>query len=173
MIPRLALGLALFAVLLAGLALYRTFSPAEPDPGHSAETTAPESIEHEGGEHGELAPHMAALQRFAAKLHHAGASENWPLAGFYEHEIEEVAEAIVAGGFEEDGHDIGSLVERMLLPAVERTGEAITAGSAADFEAAYGALVTACNACHEATDHGFVQIVVPDGNAYPNQDFTP
>lgn len=164
MTSRLALGLALFAVLLGGLALYRTFSPAEPDP---AETAAHDE------EHGELAPHMAALQRFAAKLHHAGTSENWPLAGFYEHEIEEVAEEIVAGGFEEDGHAMGSLVEQMLLPAVERTGEAIAAGSAADFEVAYGALVTACNACHAATDHGFVTITVPQQNTFTNQDFTP
>lgn len=171
MTSRLALGLALFAVLLAGLALYRTFSPAAPNPAETA--LHEETAAHDGEEHGELAPHMAALQRFAAKLHHAGTSENWPLAGFYEHEIEEVAEEIVAGGFEEDGHAMGSLVEQMLLPAVERTGEAIAAGSAADFEVAYGALVTACNACHAATDHGFVTITVPQHNAFTNQDFTP
>lgn len=157
---------ALFALLVAGLALFRTSDPAPDGPD-----TAPHEETEE--EHGELAPHMASLQRFAEKLHLAGEAENWELASFYEHEIEETAEAIVAGGFEEEGHEIGPLVERWLLPAVERVGEAVEAGSAAEFGTAYGELVTACNACHAATEHGFIRIVVPTGNPYPSQDFAP
>lgn len=160
--------IALVAVLIAGLALFRTTGdegeprPAEPVPEHEEE-----------GEHGELAPHMASLQRFTEKLHLAGDAGNWELASFYEHELEETAEAVIAGGFEEDGHEIGPLAERFLLPALERVGAAAEAGDAAAFGAAYGELVTACNSCHAATDHGFVRIVVPDGNPYPSQDFAP
>ncbi len=159
---------ALIALLVAGLALFRSAPDAPPAAGHG------ETEEHgEAEEHGELAPAMASLQRFAEKLHLAGEAGNWALAGFYEHEIEETAETLVAGDFEADGHEVGPLVEQWLLPAVERVGEAIEAADGAAFGPAYGELVTACNACHAATDHGFIQIVVPDGNPYPSQSFTP
>lgn len=167
---------ALFALLIAGLALFRTTGDeAEP---RSAERAVSVS-EHRGGEHaeegehGEIAPHMAALQRFAEKLHLAGEAGHWELAGFYEHELEETAGALIAGDFEEGGQEIGPLVEQFLLPAVARVGEAVEAGDGAAFEAAYGELVTSCNACHAVTNHGFVRIVVPDGNPYPSQDFAP
>lgn len=159
---------ALLALLVAGLALFRTSAPV---PDAPPDRTAADH--DEAAEHGELAPHMASLQRFAEKLHLAGEAGNWALAGFYEHEIEETAEAVIEGGFEEDGQEIGPLVEQWLLPAVERVGEAIEAADGAAFGTAYGDLVTACNACHAVTDHGFIQIVVPDGNPYPSQDFAP
>lgn len=157
--------IALIALLVAGLALFRS-----PDPAPAA----PAATDHdEAEEHGELAPAMASLQRFAEKLHLAGEAGNWALAGFYEHEIEETAEMLVTGDFEADGHEVGPLVEQWLLPAVERVGGAIEAADGAAFGTAYGELVTACNACHAATDHGFIQIVVPDGNPYPSQTFAP
>ena len=161
---------ALVALLIAGLALFRTTGDEAAPPS----STAPPVPEHEEeGEHGELAPHMASLQRFAEKLHLAGDAGNWELASFYEHELEETADAVIAGGFEEDGQEIAPLVEQWLLPAVERVGESVETGDAAAFEAAYGELVASCNSCHAATDHGFVRIVVPDGNPYPSQDFAP
>src|SRR5690606_28866725 len=82
--------------------LYRTFAPV---PDATPDRTAADH--DEAAEHGELAPHMASLQRFAEKLHLAGEAGNWALAGFYEHEIEETAEAVIEGGFEEDGQEIG------------------------------------------------------------------
>lgn len=164
---------ALFALLVAGLALFRTSGSVPDAPPRASTTEGGEVEEHGTEEHGELAPAMASLQRFAEKLHLAGEAGNWELASFYEHEIEETAEPLIAGGFEADGHEVGPLVERWLLPAVERVGEAIGAADRAAFGTAYGELVTACNACHAATGHGFVRIVVPDGNPYPSQDFAP
>lgn len=160
--------IALVALLVAGLALFRT-----PSSETGASPSAPVAEHDEEGEHGELAPYMASLQRFAEKLHLAGEAGNWELASFYEHELEETAEEVGAGGFEEHGHEIGPLVERWLLPAVERVGEAIEAGDAAAFGAAYGELVASCNSCHAATEHAFVRIVAPEGNPYPSQDFAP
>ena len=130
---------------------------------------------HEGAEHAEeeLAPYMASLQRYAEKLYLAGSNESWELAHFYEHEIEEVAGELAEGGFAEDGHDVSALVGQMLLPAVERVGAATDARSPEAFDGAYRALIAACNACHDATEHGFIRLRVPDANAYPSQDFGP
>ena len=150
---KLALALAAAALVVA---LYAAFRPVE--------AGAPEAA-------GELAYHMAYLERYADKLHAAGAAENWPLAGFYLHEIEETAETVAAEDHVEDGVALAPLVETMLLPAVERAEGA--AGDAAAFDAAYRGLVASCNSCHAASGHAFVRIAVPERSAYLNQDFRP
>ncbi len=153
----------LFPLLLAGLIAACTApTPDEPSAHESDEEPSEE-----------LAPYMASLQRFAEKLYLAGSEENWALADFYEHEIAEVSEEIVAGGFEEDGHDVSALMQTMLLPALERIEEAIETQSPETFDAAYGALLGGCNGCHTTTEHGFIQLVVPRTNAYPSQSFAP
>lgn len=163
---RFSFLLAVIAVLLAGLALWRTFQPTE----RVVDTV--EVVDHDEGEVS-VAPHMANLQRYAEKLYHAGASEHWELAQFYGHELEEAAEVIEAGGFEEEGQPLGPLVARWLVPTVERTEAAAEAGDRVAFDAAYAELVTACNACHAATDHAFVQITTPQTNSFTNQRFAP
>jgi hypothetical protein len=140
--------------------------------GSQSLNAAPDGAEHEE-EGEELAPYMASLQRYTEKLYLAGSNENWELAHFYEHEVEEVAEELAEGGFEEDGHDISALVEAMLLPTVARVEAATEERSAEAFDAAYRGLLTACNGCHDATEHGFIKLQVPDTNAYPSQDFSP
>lgn len=120
-------------------------------------------------DHGELAHHMAYLQRYADKLHAAGAAQNWELAAFYLHEIEETAEAVVAGEYQEEGQPLSPLVEALLLPAVERAESA--SGVPAAFDEAYAGLVASCNACHAASAHGFIEVVVPERPGYPSQRF--
>jgi len=146
------------AFLALAIALYAAFEPAGAvRPGEEAE--------------GELAYHMAYLQRYADKLYFAGTAANRPLADFYLHEIEETAEMIVAEGPVEDGVEIGPLVEAMLLPAVERAEGAVASGERTAFADAYAGLVDACNACHQATAHGFVEVVVPERPAYTGQAY--
>lgn len=133
---------------------------------------ASEGADSGNTEAGELAYHMAYLQRYADKLYFAGAASNWELTSFYLHEIEETAEAVIAEQHVEDGVNLGPLVDEMLFPAVERVEAVAEAGEAAAFAEAYGTLVTACNACHSASGHGFVRITVPERSGYPNQDYT-
>ena len=158
LVNKLALALSSLAVLVA---LYAASRPTAP-----AEGAAP-PVE----EAGELAYHMAYLQRYADKLHAAGAAANWELASFYLPEIEETAEAIVEEGHEEEGIALSPLVEAMLLPAVERVEANV--GDPSAFGAAYADLVASCNACHEASAHGFIRIITPERSAYPNQAFAP
>ena len=120
-----------------------------------------------------LGQHMAYFQRYADKLYFAGTASNWELADFYAHELEETTEAVEAAGYVEDGVEINSLLASLFTEPLENVEEAVDARDVEAFRSAYGGLVTACNTCHEAAEHGFVRIIVPEQSAYPNQDFEP
>ena len=138
---------------------------------------------HEEGEEEteELAHHMAYVQRYAEKLYFAGMADNTPLAQFYIEELEETFEAIGDGGYVENEHAVADLVEEVAMSAIEGMEHAVAAqalGSDADraraiFSGRYAQLVQACNACHQSTGHGYVHIIVPEMNSFPNQQFTP
>jgi hypothetical protein len=52
--------------------------------------------------------------------------------------------------------------------------EAIKAGDAVRFQAAYSRLTQGCNSCHEKTDRAVVVIQVPEAvTSYPDQNFRP
>jgi cytochrome c553 len=156
---RLALIVAALALVVSLVALFRQ-QPAAP---------AVPAAEDPG----ELAPYMGLLQRYADKLYFAGRNANWPLADFYHHELEETAEEIIGAGFDADGHDVGPLMDAMLLPALQQIDQAVGAADAAGFESAYAALVQACNNCHQNTGYGFIRLTIPERTGYPNQDFAP
>ena len=119
---------------------------------------------------GELAYHMAYLQRYVDKLDAAAKAANGPLASFYLHELEETAAAVVAEGHQEDGHDISALLATHLVPAIEQSERFLEQAS---FDQVAATLVTACNACHVASDHAFIRIQQSEVTAFPNQDFRP
>ena len=119
---------------------------------------------------GELAYHMAYLQRYVDKLGAATSVDNTPLASFYLHELEETAATIVSEGHVEDGHEISALVATHLLPAIEQAETQLAQSS---FERVTGTVIAACNACHVASDHAFIRIQESDVTAFPNQDFRP
>jgi hypothetical protein len=121
----------------------------------------------------ELSVPMGALQRFADKLYFAGQRESWDLAAFYVHELEEVTESLLAPGAVADGIILAPLVEAMLLPPLATLAEAVKQRDAAAFGARYGAVVNGCNACHQATRHGFIRITVPERSMFENQSFLP
>jgi len=50
---------------------------------------------------------------------------------------------------------------------------AIQSKDAIEFSRAYGDLTSACNACHQALNHGVVAIRLPRGASDASQDFTP
>lgn len=162
------------AVLLTGTVFLSACGGAGSQPAPEAGSGGShDGADHEEEEGEELAPYMASLQRYVEKLYLAGSNESWELAHFYGEELDEVAEEVAGGGFTEDGHDVSALMRTMLLPVVAQVEEAATERSAEAFTSAYDALITACNACHDATEHGFIKLRVPDANAYPSQDFAP
>lgn len=116
---------------------------------------------------------MSQAQRYAEKLYLAGEAGNWPLAAFYVHELEEVAEDLRRSGSRKNDLDLGELAAELLLPAIHEVDRAIDVGPDA-FAPSYGRLVAACNQCHEATGYGFVRIQAPiQARPYPGQRFAP
>lgn len=114
---------------------------------------------------------MSFMQHFSTKLYLAGVEENWELADFYSHELEEIAEEIVEHDVEYDGNDISKLTEDILLSQIELLEDAIDANDLPAFKRNYQTLINSCNACHTATGHSMVKIAIPTGNPY-NQDFS-
>lgn len=119
----------------------------------------------------DLLAKMSQLQYLSHKAELAVNHENRPLAGFYAHELEETLEAV-----EEiesyDGHPVGELAKAMLRPPVEQLGDVIDDGSREDVNSALDGLVRSCNACHQATEHGFIRVQRGADNHYM-QEFAP
>lgn len=119
------------------------------------------------GEDHDLIRNMGALQYFSHKLDLSIRHENRELVDFYAHEIEETIEATTEI---EAYHDkpIGKLTETMLAPAFERFEQAVDdqAGEWKAIDSQFDALVNACNACHQATEYGFINIERTDANPY-------
>jgi hypothetical protein len=96
-----------------------------------------------------------------ASLWFAGEAENWPLADYMVHELEELVEEI------EELHpvyrevQVAALIREMTHPAVEALEGAVKHEDRAAFADAYDQLTAACNACHAASDRAALVIQRP------------
>ena len=127
----------------------------------------------EEGEDHNLIGLMGQMQYFSHKLDLSIRHQNRELVDFYAHEIEETLEATT--GIEEyHGKPIGQLTEGMLAPAFERFEQAVDdeSGGWEAIDARFGELVDTCNACHQATEYGYINIQRTDANPYM-QSFSP
>ncbi|MFO7764750.1 MAG: hypothetical protein R6V61_13580 [Wenzhouxiangellaceae bacterium] len=116
---------------------------------------------------------MGQMQYFSHKLDLSIRHENLELVDFYAHEIEETLEATT--GIEAyHGKPVGELTESMLTPAFERFEQAVDDedGDWDAIDGRFGELVDACNACHQATEYGYLNIQRTDANPYM-QSFEP
>ncbi len=111
---------------------------------------------------------MGSIQNHHNKLWFAGINENWKLADFEMHELEEM--------FDEIKTTYPDREETQSLPLIEPGLTAVnTALKQQDLEAfkqGYTALTNACNRCHQATKHEFIKITLPTVPSYSNQDYT-
>lgn len=115
---------------------------------------------------------MGYYQRFSHKLWLAGKNENWELADFYTHELEEVTENLINGDVIHDDYNLSNLSEAMLLPKIEKVEEAIRQKNQVLFLDNYELMIASCNLCHNATKHNFIKITVPTDSTSWNQDFS-
>jgi len=114
---------------------------------------------------------MGYYQRFSTKLWLAGINQNWEVANFYSHELEEVTEEFVSENVNHDGHNLSDFARTMIEPAIEEIEEAIEKKDEVLFVKNYRQLVTSCNTCHLASDHAFIRIKMPDSVNVFNQEF--
>ncbi|MCB0321938.1 MAG: hypothetical protein KDD69_00145 [Bdellovibrionales bacterium] len=132
-----------------------------------------ESAASEEGEHDvELADYMSRVQYFAFKLGFAVQANNQALAVFYTEELEEVLEKVMK--IEEyEGIPIGAKAKEIIEPLVEELERVVAGGEKQKVQAAYDKLLNGCNACHAATEHGYIKIA-PNFSTNPFlQDFKP
>ena len=116
---------------------------------------------------------MNVIQSEHAKLWYAAQAKNWELADYQLGEIKEIMGDVQELYPKFKDLPLGDMLDAVITGPIVDGEKAIAAKDAAKFNAAYGALTTACNSCHEATGNGFIVIQRPSQAAFPNQDFRP
>ena len=114
---------------------------------------------------------MQNMQYHVHKLGLAVDANNPTLEDFYAHEMEEVIDA-VSEIEDYEGIPIAENLKKTLMPAFEQMEAAIDKGEREPIDSAYNELITGCNNCHAASEHGYTQIRRNHTNPYP-QDFSP
>jgi hypothetical protein len=110
---------------------------------------------------------MNRIQRHHQKLWKSGVGENWDLAKFELHELEERFEEI------EDYHagDDETQQIKMIYGPIEQLEGSVKSGDKAGFVSNFETLTATCNSCHQLNEHPFVRIVVPNEKG-ENQQFS-
>ena len=119
-----------------------------------------------------LAIQMKYIQHWTHKLGLSVEANNTELVEFYHHELEEGAADLMATIKEYDGFPISDLVAAMLVPQIQAFETAEESSDWDQIRTAYSAIITSCNSCHVATDHGYIVVTEGFGNNPFNQDFT-
>lgn len=158
--------LAALAVAALALTLARRSQPAIAADEHDGHAEHGESHEHP-----ELAKAMAWQQRWTMKLGYAIAAKNQPLADLYMHELEESTHEIIEAIPEYEGLKIAQLTRIILEPELEPLAQTIDTQDWAGATQHYAKVIDACNRCHSAVQHAFIEITVPQGQAPWNQQF--
>jgi hypothetical protein len=119
---------------------------------------------------------MSLQQMRHEKLWRAADAQNWDLAAYELDELEEGFDDVVR--FHPTHKDapipLSSLVPKLMDPPIQAARAAIVAHDTPGFGLAFGALTSACNGCHQATNFGFNVVRRPqDATWFGNQDFAP
>ena len=107
------------------------------------------------------------------KLGLAGQEKNWVYAAYEQHELQEAFDRAARVWPMYQKSDINALLASTMKEPMEAVAEAIKNADVGAFNDAYARLTGTCNACHQATERGFVVIRVPRESSFPDQDFRP
>jgi hypothetical protein len=114
-----------------------------------------------------LGDFMSSIQVHHNKLWFAGKNQNWKLADFEIHEIQEAIDDIEK--FQTERAEAKKM--GMIKPALDSVISAINQKNTTDFQSAYMFLTNTCNSCHQATNFEFNKVKVPDSPPFSNQGF--
>lgn len=120
---------------------------------------------------GDLLGLMGQMQQLSHKTALSIDQRNAPLAGFYVHELEETLEQVEQIATY-DGHPVGELSGSMLAPSLGALEDALDKSDWETTSGRFDELVSACNACHQATEHGYIRIERRQNDPYM-QSFAP
>ena len=110
------------------------------------------------------------------KLWLAAQQKNWQLAGFQLNEMGGALRRVGQTIPKYRNISVEATVSSIFTPKIQAVAGAITAQNPTQFNTAYAELTNACNLCHEALEHAFLVIKIPDASAaaaFPDQDFRP
>jgi hypothetical protein len=118
---------------------------------------------------------MTLQQMRHAKLWLAGQAGNWELAGYELDELGEGFDDVVKFHPTHKDSPVApkDAIPHMITQPLADLRAAVNTRNSAAFIQTYGALTTACNNCHRATNFGFNRVQRPESNPYPNQLFSP
>lgn len=110
---------------------------------------------------------MSGIQVHHAKLWFAGLHQNWQLADF---EINEIQESITAiQKYCTNRPETKSIT--MIDQPLDSITNAIKQKDLVKFRSSYVLLTNTCNSCHQATNHAFNVITIPENPPFSNQKF--
>jgi hypothetical protein len=112
---------------------------------------------------------MSSVQAHHAKLWYAGINENWKLAEFEIHEIDETFEKVVE--LHVDEHNAAELVPELIDPLLKNVEYAAKKQELAAFKMDYQQLTSGCNDCHLEAGVEFIRIQIPTEPGFYNQKF--
>ncbi len=110
---------------------------------------------------------MSSIQMHHAKLWFAGKNENWELANFEMEEIQESLDDIQQ--YCADSPSIKPLP--IIFPPLDSVRRAISEKNIVMFKSGFNLLTNTCNKCHQAANHAFNVIRIPDTPPVTNQVF--
>ncbi|HKJ43004.1 MAG TPA: hypothetical protein VKA27_13000 [Sunxiuqinia sp.] len=114
-----------------------------------------------------LGEFMGNVQAHHIKLWFAGTNENWKLAGFEIHELMEL--------FDDVEHFANDRPETKLVPmiraSIDSVNSAVQQKNITQFKTSYSLMTNTCNQCHQATEHEFNVIKIPDNHPFSDQEF--
>jgi len=110
---------------------------------------------------------MSGIQVHHEKLWFAGINQNWKLADFEIHEIEESLDDIKK--YCTDRPESKST--DMINAPLDSVSKAIVSKNETEFKSGYLLLTNTCNSCHQATNHEFNVITIPTTPPFSNQVF--
>ena len=110
---------------------------------------------------------MSGIQVHHAKLWFAGQNENWKLADFEIHEIQEALADLKTYCTDRPETKEISMIDQPM----DSLTNAIQHKDLTSFKAGYILLTNTCNSCHRATNHEFNVITIPANPPFSNQDF--
>ncbi|MDZ7623428.1 MAG: hypothetical protein U5J96_03135 [Ignavibacteriaceae bacterium] len=110
---------------------------------------------------------MSNIQVHHAKLWFAGINENWPLAEFEIHEIEESIEDLKKYQAEREESKMLPIIN----PPLDSVRAAIKNENLVSFKNNFATLTNTCNSCHQAVKFDFNKVKIPDSPPFNNQVF--
>jgi len=105
------------------------------------------------------------------KLWAAAQQRNWTLAAFQLNEMRSGFDKIAATIPKYTNIDLGPTFISLMGSKIQAVNGAINNQNPMLFNTAFNDLTAACNSCHEALNHPYLVMKVPEVTGYPNQDF--